>query len=422
MAAVSPVTTRAATAPAVTAQVVAGAVVAANLVIVEVLFVDGGAGKNGVLTVAKFFGLHAALMMMFQLLLVARLPWLDRRIGMDRLTAWHRWVGFTLLWTVLTHAALVVLGYATARSDAPVPRRSSPGRGGRLAARDVRRGDHRRGRRSSRSDTPAGGCRTRPGTPCTSLLYVAIGAGVRSTSCWRARPSPPRRRRASTGGRCGRWCCARCWSGRIGCRVWRNAYHRFRVAAVVPESDDVGVGVRHRPSPRQAARRGRASSASGGSPGTTAGGRRTRSRCRRRPTAARCGSPPRRSARPAPACATCRSAAASSSRARTARSPRCTRRPGALLIAGGVGITPIRALLEERTGPGASCSTGCAARPTPCCSASCRSWPASRGAAARADRADRQPGSGPPVRRRPTSPRWSPTSPTATCTSAARPR
>ena len=38
---------------------------------------------------------------------------LDRRIGMDRLTVWHRWVGFTLLWTILTHAVIVVLGYAT---------------------------------------------------------------------------------------------------------------------------------------------------------------------------------------------------------------------------------------------------------------------------------------------------------------------
>ncbi|MDX3582461.1 MULTISPECIES: hypothetical protein [Streptomyces] len=31
-----------------------------NLVIVEVLFITAGTGKNGVLTVAKFFGLHAA--------------------------------------------------------------------------------------------------------------------------------------------------------------------------------------------------------------------------------------------------------------------------------------------------------------------------------------------------------------------------
>jgi predicted ferric reductase len=113
MTVTSPAAARAAMAPAATAQLVAGAVIAANLLVVEYLFVTGGAGKNAVLTVAKFFGLHAALVMMVQLLLVARLPWLDRRLGMDRLTAWHRWVGFTLLWTVVTHATLVVVGYAT---------------------------------------------------------------------------------------------------------------------------------------------------------------------------------------------------------------------------------------------------------------------------------------------------------------------
>lgn len=99
--------------PALTAQVVLWAFVAANLLVVEVLFVTAGAGKNSVLTVAKFFGVHAALLMMFQLLLIARVPWLDRRLGMDRLTSWHRWVGFALLWTVVSHATLVVIGYAT---------------------------------------------------------------------------------------------------------------------------------------------------------------------------------------------------------------------------------------------------------------------------------------------------------------------
>ena len=113
MTVTSPAAARTTMAPAVTAQVVAGAVIAANLLVVEYLFLTGGAGKNTVLTVAKFFGLHAALVMMIQLLLVARLPWLDRRLGMDRLTAWHRWVGFTLLWTVVTHATLIVVGYAT---------------------------------------------------------------------------------------------------------------------------------------------------------------------------------------------------------------------------------------------------------------------------------------------------------------------
>ncbi len=78
--------TRPALAPAVRARVALWAAVLANLLIVEVLFVTSGTGKNGLLTVAKFFGLHAALIMMLQLVLVARLPWLDRRIGMDRLT------------------------------------------------------------------------------------------------------------------------------------------------------------------------------------------------------------------------------------------------------------------------------------------------------------------------------------------------
>jgi DMSO/TMAO reductase YedYZ heme-binding membrane subunit len=100
-------------APRALARGVLIAVVAVNVIVVELLFLTGGTGKNAILTAAKFAGLHAALVLMVQLLLIARIPWLDRRIGMDRLTAWHRWVGFALLWTVLLHAGLVVTGYAT---------------------------------------------------------------------------------------------------------------------------------------------------------------------------------------------------------------------------------------------------------------------------------------------------------------------
>lgn len=91
-----------------------------NLLIVWALFITSGEGKNSILTVAKFFGLHAALLMMLQLTLVARLPWLDRRIGMDRLTSWHRWIGFALLWTVVPHATLIVTGYAVLDAASPV--------------------------------------------------------------------------------------------------------------------------------------------------------------------------------------------------------------------------------------------------------------------------------------------------------------
>jgi predicted ferric reductase len=50
--------------------------------------------------------------MALQVLLIARLPFLDRRIGMDRLTTWHRWTGFTIFWLALLHPTFVLLGYA----------------------------------------------------------------------------------------------------------------------------------------------------------------------------------------------------------------------------------------------------------------------------------------------------------------------
>jgi predicted ferric reductase len=102
--------------PALKARVVLWAVVLANLAIVEVMYVvaeSAEPGKNTLVSIGRFLGLHAALFMIAQLLLIARVPWLDRRIGMDRLTSWHRWTGFTLFWLVLLHPTFVVLGYSS---------------------------------------------------------------------------------------------------------------------------------------------------------------------------------------------------------------------------------------------------------------------------------------------------------------------
>lgn len=98
--------------PSLLARWVFGGVVAAHVAVVEAIFIAGGAGKNTLLTIGNFFGLHVATIIVVQLTLVARLPWLDRRIGMDRLTVWHRWLGLTLFWVVLLHASFVVLGFA----------------------------------------------------------------------------------------------------------------------------------------------------------------------------------------------------------------------------------------------------------------------------------------------------------------------
>jgi predicted ferric reductase len=86
---------------------------AANLLIVELMFATAAPPAHNTLTaVGRFLGLHLAFVMALQLLLIARLPFLDRRIGMDKLTTWHRWTGFTIFWLALLHPTFVLLGYS----------------------------------------------------------------------------------------------------------------------------------------------------------------------------------------------------------------------------------------------------------------------------------------------------------------------
>src|SRR3982751_136986 len=107
--------------PARTAQLVLLGVIAANLVVIEVLYWTGDlTKKNALVWIGQFLGLHLAFVMALQLVLVARLPWLDRRIGMDRLTSWHRLTGFTLFWAVVAHASLIISGFAVLDKASPL--------------------------------------------------------------------------------------------------------------------------------------------------------------------------------------------------------------------------------------------------------------------------------------------------------------
>jgi predicted ferric reductase len=96
------------------------AVLAANVAVVTFFFTQAGFASNTLIVLGRLAGLYGALLMAFQLVLVARLPWLDRRIGMDRLTSWHRWTGFGILWTLLTHAVFITFGYAEYSDMDPV--------------------------------------------------------------------------------------------------------------------------------------------------------------------------------------------------------------------------------------------------------------------------------------------------------------
>jgi predicted ferric reductase len=92
------------------------ALAAGNAAVVVGLWGPGGArdihDTAGLLTgLGRLTGLLGAYLVLLQLLLLARLPVLERLLGFDRLTRWHRRNGFACLALLLLHAALVTAGY-----------------------------------------------------------------------------------------------------------------------------------------------------------------------------------------------------------------------------------------------------------------------------------------------------------------------
>ena len=92
----------------------------ANLAIIGGLWVRGGA-LNGVAdpgtaltSLGRLTGLLGTYLALVQILLVARLPWLERLAGFDTLTYWHRRNGKLCLSLLLAHTVLITAGYTLA--------------------------------------------------------------------------------------------------------------------------------------------------------------------------------------------------------------------------------------------------------------------------------------------------------------------
>jgi len=80
--------------------------------------------SDGVLTEAgRLTGLLAGYALLAQVLLMGRMPWLNRWIGAHTLTGWHRKLGAVIVVAVLGHLTLIVAGYA-AYSEQPVLRQA----------------------------------------------------------------------------------------------------------------------------------------------------------------------------------------------------------------------------------------------------------------------------------------------------------
>jgi predicted ferric reductase len=64
------------------------------------------------ISIGRLTGLLSAYLALIQVLLLARLPWAERMLGFDRLTVWHRVNGKLCLYLVLAHVVFITIGYA----------------------------------------------------------------------------------------------------------------------------------------------------------------------------------------------------------------------------------------------------------------------------------------------------------------------
>ena len=297
----------------------------------------------------RLTGLLAAYAMVVVVLLVARVPPLERAIGQDRLVALAPQARAVAAVPAARprgadHGRLRAAGAATAccTSSAsccgPTPA-SSPRPPARSSCSPPA---------SPRTGSPAGAWPTRRGGRCTSTptSRCSCPSRTRSTRAPRSSGIPSR---ASGGRRCGSGRCGVVVAARIGLPLWRSLRHRVRVVGVAPGGSGRRLDRPARAAGSTGCRSPAASSSSGASCAAGCGGRRTRTRSRRRPsgdllriTVKDLGD---HSARPG---------AARARHARGDRGPVRQRSPptppsatGCCSIGAGVGTAPILALLQE---------------------------------------------------------------------------
>jgi ferredoxin-NADP reductase/DMSO/TMAO reductase YedYZ heme-binding membrane subunit len=67
---------------------------------------------SGMTSAGRLAGLLSADLLLVQVLLMARIPMIERSYGQDTLARWHRWVGFASFDLLLVHLVLITAGYA----------------------------------------------------------------------------------------------------------------------------------------------------------------------------------------------------------------------------------------------------------------------------------------------------------------------
>jgi len=102
------------------------AVAIANALVIAGLWLwHGGLGQlttfAGIETaIGQITALYGTYLALIQLLLMSRAPLLDRLFGRDQLTLAHRWIGFGTVWLLVAHGLFTTLGFAMADDASPV--------------------------------------------------------------------------------------------------------------------------------------------------------------------------------------------------------------------------------------------------------------------------------------------------------------
>ncbi|RIK09715.1 MAG: oxidoreductase [Acidobacteria bacterium] len=93
----------------------AGAAWAAVLATVTLWVHDGGVTgvpTDPMTSFGRLTGLLASVLMLLQVAILARIPWVEQAWGQDGLARTHRWVGFGSFWLMVAHVVMITVGYA----------------------------------------------------------------------------------------------------------------------------------------------------------------------------------------------------------------------------------------------------------------------------------------------------------------------
>ena len=199
---------------------------------------DLGARVTGLDSLGRLAGLVASVLLLAQVVLMARVPRLEAAYGQDRIAHLHRLVGFTSFTLMLAHIVLITWGYAAGQlSQTPSTLWNLvvgyPGMllatGGTVCLFLVVLTSIKAARRRIRYESWH-----------LLHLYAYVGVGLALPhQLWTGQQF------LSSPGRTFFWWTA--WAvaagsvlvWRVGLPVWRNLWHRLEVTSVVRETDDV---------------------------------------------------------------------------------------------------------------------------------------------------------------------------------------